>query len=141
MRRRRVVVVAWALSGAGLISCRHAPPGGGKEGHVTEHAVLVHIRLSNAGFGTKEEVDGIHALSDRLEAKILEAGAGEFDGDEFGQGECTLYMYGPNADVLFAAVERELRASPFSRGGWVIKRYGPAQDSTAKEVRIDLDAG
>ena len=112
-----------------------------KKSVTTEHAVLVHLRLSDAHFGTRQEMDAIHALSERLEAKILEAKAGEFDGDEFGQRECTLYMYGPDADALFVAIERELRASPLSRGGWVIKRYGAAEDRSAKELRINLDAG
>lgn len=139
--RRRIVLLASVLGCASVLACGPAPPSGGKASHVPEHAVIVHLKLSNAAFGTKEEMDAIHALSDRLEAKILEARAGEFDGDEFGQGECTLYMYGPNADLLFAAVEDEIRASPLSRGGWVIKRYGSAEDKEAKETRINLDAG
>ena len=107
----------------------------------SEHAVLVHLRLSDDRFGTRQEMDAIHALSDRLEARILEAKVGEFDGDEFGEGECTLYMYGPDADALFSAIEGELRTSPLSRGAWVIKRYGAADDSTAKQIRLNLDAG
>jgi hypothetical protein len=108
---------------------------------MAEHAVLVHLKLSNEASGTQKEAEAIHALSDRLEARILEAGAGEFDGDEFGQGECTLYMYGPDADALFRAIEPELRASPLTRRGSVTKRYGAADDPAAREVRVSLDAG
>jgi hypothetical protein len=64
--------------------------------------------------------------------------AGEFDGNEFGEGGCTFYMYGPDADELFKAIEPTLRNSPLSAGGHAMKRYGPATDRKAKEVRIDL---
>jgi len=60
-----------------------------------------------------------------LDQMIRSSGAGEFDGDEFGEGACTLFMYGPDADLLFRAVEPALRSSPLVRGGRAIKRYGP----------------
>lgn len=103
-----------------------------------EHAVIVHLKLSDSTFGASDERDSIHELTARMEQRIADAGYGEFDGDEFGGGECTLYMYGADADRLFAAVERELRASPHARGGFVIKRYGAAGDPSAREVRVDL---
>lgn len=137
---------AWSSTFAAIVAslltvvCQPTAKGTSNGVDVPKHAVLVHLRLSNDAFGTREEMQSIHALSDRLEAKIIDAQAGEFDGDEFGQGECVLFMYGPNADTLFAAIESELRASPLSRGGWAIKRYGPADDATAEEVRIELDA-
>ena len=68
----------------------------------------------------------------------VNAGPGEFDGDEFGGGECTLYMYGPDADRLFGAVEEELRSSEHAGGGFAVKRYGAAGDPSAREIRVDL---
>jgi hypothetical protein len=141
MMRARTTTLAAVVAAVVAAACRPAPRGATKGAHVPEQAVLVHLRLSDAGFGTREEMVSIHALSGRLEARIAAARVGEFDGDEFGQGECMLFMYGPNADALFEAVEPELRASPLSRGGWVIKRYGASDDDSAKEVRIDLDSG
>jgi hypothetical protein len=117
--------------------------GGDKEPERTpppEQAVIVSLLLSNAAFGQAEERDAIHALTDRLDAAIREAGAGEFDGDEFGDGTCTLYMYGPDADSLFAAVEPLLRGSTLAKGGHAIKRYGPASDRQSREVRVEFDA-
>ncbi len=105
---------------------------------MAEHAVLVYLKLSNEHLGTSDEVDDVHELSDRLEEAIEAAEAGEFDGDEFGEGQCTLFMYGPDADALFAAIEPTLRGSPLSRGGYAIKRYGDPDDPDAKEVRVDL---
>ena len=138
---RTSVALACTLIGLAVVTCRPDAPKDGEADDVSEHAVIVHLRLSNDDFGTREETDAIHALSERLEAAILAAQAGEFDGDEFGGGECVLYMYGTNADSLFAAIEAELRASSLSRGGWAIKRYGPAEDPSASEVRVDLEPG
>jgi len=103
-----------------------------------EHSVIVHLRLSDNEFGTTEERDSIHGLTSELERRIDKAAVGEFDGDEFGGGECTLFMYGPDAERLFAAIEEPLRASAHARGGIVIKRCGPIEDSSAREVRIEL---
>ena len=103
-----------------------------------EHAVIVHLRLDDDRFGSVEKRESIFELQDALKDAIDEAEAGEFDGDEFGQGECILFMYGPNADVLFDTVKPLLVKSPHAKGGFVIKRYGAATDSKAREVKIEL---
>lgn len=105
---------------------------------MSEHAVLVYLNLSDERFGTSDEREKIHDLSDRLEQAIESRNAGEFDGDEFGDGQCTLFMYGPDADVLFAAIEPVLRDSPLAAGGYAIKRFGEASDAHATEVRVDF---
>ena len=98
-----------------------------------EHAFIVTPKLSDDRFGTDEERERIHEFSDQLEAAIESAGAGEFDGDEFGEGVCSLYMYGPNADALFAVVDPLLKASPLAKGAEGVKRYGEASDPGARE--------
>jgi hypothetical protein len=103
-----------------------------------EQAVIVHLKLSNDEFGTAEERDAIHTLCNALERVIESTFVGEFDGDEFGEGQCSLYMYGDDADALFAAVEPLLRASRLSRRGYAVKRYGDASDPSAREVRVDF---
>ena len=60
----------------------------------------------------------------------------KFDGNDFGQGECTFFMYGPDADVLYMVIEVVLQEFPVARGGYAIKRYGPAEDPNSKEVRV-----
>jgi len=65
-------------------------------------------------------MDAIHALSHKLEEVIKAKHLGEFDGDEFGGGDCTLYMYGPDADALFAAILGHGR--PFEMGGLSLLR-------------------
>jgi hypothetical protein len=103
-----------------------------------QNSVDVYLKLSDDEFGTKEEFNRIEELCDELKAAIDAEKAGEFDGNEFGQGEATLYMYGPDADTLFSVVGPILKKSPLTMGGWAIKRYGEIGDLDAKEVRVDL---
>jgi hypothetical protein len=103
---------------------------------LVEQAVKVHLRLSDDAFGTPEDREAIFALEDQLEAAIEETAAGEFDGDEFGQGECVLFMYGPDADRLFTAILPVLKSSHLAKGGWATKRYGDVSDPDAREVRV-----
>ena len=104
----------------------------------SEHAVFVTLRLSDSEFGTAAERDAIRRLTDELDAAIRAAGAGEYDGDEYGGGSCTLYMYGADADVLFSVVEPILRESSLVNGGEARKRYGEASDPNAREVVVKL---
>jgi hypothetical protein len=101
-----------------------------------EQAVIVHLRLSDGRFGSSEEGESLYALEDQLKRAIEDASAGEFDGDEFGEGECVLFMYGPDADRLFEAVEPLLKTTPAAAGGYAIKRYGEAGDPNASQVRV-----
>lgn len=105
-------------------------------GGASEHAVTVYLQLSDDAFGTEEEQNLIYDLSDRLEAAIATEDAGEFDGDEFGDGCCTLFMYGPDADALFAAVEPILRASALAEGAYAVKRYGEVGEVNVREVQV-----
>jgi hypothetical protein len=103
-----------------------------------EDSVYVHLKLSDDKYGTPEERDRIRKLSHELKAVIESKGVGELDGDEFGGGECTLFMYGPDANALFSVIERILRQSPVANGGRAVKRYGHETRADKKEVRIDL---
>lgn len=101
-----------------------------------DHAVIAHLRLSDRSFGSETERAALYLLEDRLAAAIERASAGEFDGNEFGGGECTLYMYGPDADALYNAIVPVLQMNPLARGGYAVKRYGDARDPNAREVRV-----
>jgi hypothetical protein len=101
-----------------------------------EQAVIVHVPLDDAQFGSNQRRDALHALEDELIEAIELAEAGEFDGNDFGQGECTFFMYGPDADVLYMVIEVVLQEFPVARGGYAIKRYGPADDPNSKEVKV-----
>jgi hypothetical protein len=101
-----------------------------------QQAVIVHLRLSDDHFGSREERDLLFELGDRLNKVIDDAGVGEFDGDEFGQGECVLFMYGPDADRLYSVIEPVLKATPLAAGRYAIKRYGETSDLNALEVNV-----
>lgn len=103
-----------------------------------EHAVIAHIRLTEAPVGSPRERAAITLLGYDLEHVINERQVGEFDGEEFGDSRCVFYMYGPDADKLFEAIEPVLRTNSIVRGGFVIKRYGEASDNSAAEVRVEF---
>jgi hypothetical protein len=101
-----------------------------------QHAVMVHLRLRAGAFGDDEEREAIFALEEQLTQAIQDASAGEFDGEMFGEGECILYMYGPDAERLFAIIEPILTLAPVTAGGFAIKQFGEATDPSAREERV-----
>ena len=102
-----------------------------------EQALIVSIRLRSGDMGSSDERQRIRTLEDQLSAAIKDSGLGEFDGDEFGNGVCTIYMYGPSADRLLTAVQPILKKFRAPAGSYLIKRYGKPG---AKQERIPLDA-
>jgi hypothetical protein len=100
-----------------------------------EQAVIVHVPLSDAKWGTKADFDHFTAVEDELQAAIAKAKCGEYDGNEIGQGEFVFFMYGPDADRLFSIVGPILRRDERVRAGFAILRYGPPD---AKSRRIEL---
>lgn len=100
-----------------------------------EHAVIVHAPLSDKNFGSKADFDHYVAVEEKLIAAIEGSKAGEYDGNEVGQGEFVFYMYGSDADRLFQVVERILREDVRTSQGYAIVRYG---SPGAKERRVEL---
>jgi len=98
--------------------------------------LIVTIRLCSGGMGDKEERGRITALEHQLSAAIDNSSAGEFDGDEYGGGTCTMYMYGPSAERLLAVTWPILREFDAPSGSYVIKRCGSSDED---EHRIPLD--
>jgi hypothetical protein len=100
---------------------------------VSEHAVIVHFEYGST------DLSRLFALEEQLEQAIAVAKAGEFDGNEVAAdgSDGYLYMYGPDADRLFAAVRPALEGAGFMRGARVVLRYGPPQDGVRK-VEFEL---
>jgi hypothetical protein len=98
-----------------------------------EHAVLVQFAYGST------DLSRLFALEERLEQLIEHAGVGEFDGNDLAAdgSDGTLYMYGPDADALFAVVRPALEATDFMRGARVRLRYGPPKDGV-REVELLL---
>ncbi len=99
-------------------------------------AVIVYLPLSDNHIGSPHEREALFDLQEQMMRAVGDSGAGEFDGDMWGEGECRLYMYGPDADGVFAAVERLLKSCPLASRGYAVKRYGGAGDPDAREVRV-----
>ncbi len=95
-----------------------------------EHAVIVHFNYGST------DLQPLFALEGKLEQAISAADAGEFDGNEVATdgSDGYLYMYGPDADKLFAAVEPVLKSSSFMGGATVTMRYGPPEDGASETV-------
>jgi hypothetical protein len=102
-----------------------------------EHAVIARFRLSGDRYGEPDERAVIRDAQRLLVEAIERAGVGEFDGNEFGAGEVTLYAYGPDADALFAVMEPTLRDVPF-RPARALLRYGSAGAPSVTERVVHL---
>jgi hypothetical protein len=109
---------------------------------MTKHAVI----LKFFDFGKRfwgpndRDLSALFDLEDKLIEAIDAANAGELDGNEIAVdgSDGLIFMYGPDARALFAAIEQVLRASPVAEGGQVTLRFGSANDATAVEETISL---
>jgi hypothetical protein len=115
-----------------------ALPAGPEDAATPAQSVVLHLPLSEKGFGARDEVLVCEKIEDDLDEEITRAGVGEMDGNEIGGGECTLFMYGPDADKLFAVIAPRARSSRLGKGGWATKSYGSDEDANVREVRVDL---
>jgi hypothetical protein len=101
-----------------------------------EQALLVKIALSDTEFGEEKGRSKIQELEDDLITAIeKKPDTGEFAGDEFGNGVCTIYMYGPSAAQLFDVTIPILLKFQAPVGSLIMKRYGGPGE---KEDRIPL---
>lgn len=109
-----------------------------RSGAAKDDVVVVHLRLDDDGCGSKKKQAALTKLEVKLAAAIDDAEVGEFDGAMYGKGECTIVVYGPDADALFDTLKPILKASSHAKGGFAIKRYRGAAATKAREVRVNL---
>ena len=98
--------------------------------------MILHLPLDDDAFGSEGRRHALHALEDELIEAVGLAESGEVDGNDFGQAECTIFIYGPDADEIFMVIEVVLKEFSVANGGYAIKRYGPADDPDSQEVRV-----
>jgi hypothetical protein len=103
-----------------------------------EQDLLVILRVSKGSMGTASERAAIADLSDALEQAVVDAGVGEFDGDEYAGGECTLFFAGADAGKLANVLIPLLKRSPLARGGRVVRQRGDSDGGAAPEVVVTL---
>ncbi|OHB59126.1 MAG: hypothetical protein A2Y12_12920 [Planctomycetes bacterium GWF2_42_9] len=75
--------------------------------------VVVYIKLSDDEFGSNEERDEILKLGNMIEESVVAEKAGEYDGNEFGEGQGALYFYGNDRDRLFEIIASSLEKIKF----------------------------
>jgi hypothetical protein len=122
MSAKAVVLLMFLMSLLVLGILRVWTPGAVIAGE--EQALIATIKLRSGQMGNDEDRRRIVALEDQLSHAIKNTAAGEFDGDEYGGGVCTIYMYGPTAERLFAVAMPILNKFHAPAGSYVTKRYG-----------------
>ncbi len=104
---------------------------------MAEHALILTLGLGGSSLPNEEELTAVRDLEREVEAALAVDDVGELDGDEFGGGSVTIYLYGRDADQMFASVEGIVRRFPStSRSAYL--RYGDVDDDTAAEKRLQL---
>ena len=78
------------------------------------------------------------AFEQTLESDIAEAGLGDYDGNELATdgSDGFMYIYGPDADKLFAFIKPRLATAVFLKNIRITLRYGSVDDKNAKEAHI-----
>lgn len=115
---------------------RNAPEDTATAGNrAPRHAVVVEFEYGST------DLSRLFALERRLEEALAAAGAGELDGNAIAAdgSDGSLYMYGPDADALFAAVRPVLEATDFTSRARVTLQYGPPGQG-ARTVNVVLGA-
>lgn len=57
-----------------------------------EDILILSIELHDSGLGCRQQLEHLGQLASALQSKIEFGGIGEFDGQEFSQGVCALYV-------------------------------------------------
>jgi hypothetical protein len=99
-----------------------------------EHAVIARFDFA------ADSLDPLFRLEQQLEAAIVAADVGEFDGNEIAVdlSDGSLYMYGPDAEALFAVVRPILANAECLRNTRVTLRFGPPADGVfVREETLD----
>ena len=100
---------------------------------MSEQAVIITFDYGST------DLDPLFELEGQLEQVIEADGVGEYDGYEVAVdgSDGLLYMYGPNADALFAAVKGTLTAATCIQNAVAKLRYGPPEEGV-REVKVPI---
>jgi hypothetical protein len=110
---------------------------------MTQHSVVVQFYDFADKFWTEESrsLDPLFALEDELNAVLEGTDVGELDGHEIAVdgSDGFLFLYGPDADALFALIEPILRKSAVMAGADATLRYGEPDEADLKQRHITID--
>ena len=102
----------------------------------SDQAVTIRLRLSDGSFGTDDERQRVLLLEDQIIEAVDRAGVGAVDGHGFGAGVAELFLDGPDAEALFAAVENLVRAFNPPTGSTVLLMYGRDDDAQSRTIAL-----
>ena len=104
------------------------------DGSNNEQAVIVNFNYGIQGLGP------LHKLEKKLEQIIKENKVGEYDGHEIAMDyiDGVLYMYGPDAEILFKAIKPTIDSSEFMKGAKALLYFGPSGDNS-REIDVELE--
>ncbi len=110
---------------------------------MTQHSVVVQFYDFADRFWTDDQhsLDALFALEDELTEVLEGTDAGELDGHEIAVdgSDGYLFLYGADADALFAAIEPVLRKSAVTRGADATLRYGEPGEDDVRQKIIPID--
>src|SRR3990172_475221 len=107
----------------GLRAPAPATPAPSQKGE--EQGLFVHIGPDDGITAEELQTHDLATIEDRLSEILEDQGLGTVDGNNIGMdGTATLYLYGPDAERMFRAVEPALRDYPLTRRARVEIRAG-----------------
>lgn len=107
-----------------------------KEKNITlPGSVTVYLKLHGGEYGSDSEREKIRELTDHLDEVLNKNSAGHYDGDEYGNGECALFMYTDNPEKLLHVIKPLLAASDFAKGT-IIELDGVADDELNRTITL-----
>ena len=129
--KRLVSVLLAALTTVGVPASA-----GEKVARTPEQAVIVHFDYGNPDWKP------FFAFEKTLEDAIGKSGVGDYDGNELAVdgSDGSLYMYGPDADKLFAIAKPILLSTTLLKNVTVTLRYGDVKDKLARVVKVRLSS-
>lgn len=98
-----------------------------------EHIVFVRFNYG------KKNLEALFKLEDVLKEALSKNKVGKYDGHdiEMDLSEGALYMYGPDAELLFKAIQPVLKESDFMKGANATLLFGPPEDGV-KEIKVEI---
>ena len=98
-----------------------------------EHGVIIHFQYGH------ENLAPLHELESRIENALAGKDVGHYDGHEIATdySDGFLYLYGPNAEILFKEIKGTLESTDFMTGAIAKLRFGPPEDGV-REIEVQI---
>jgi hypothetical protein len=102
----------------------------GEQGNQNTQEVEIYFEYGSTNF------QHVYALGDQIQVVLADAKVGEYDGHSLPSdgSDGTYFIFGPDAEAIFQAIQPVLQASPLMHGATVTLHYGPRGWRTPKRV-------